>query len=118
MGLIAAAAPQNLLLRLTTHSSSATSASEGQQLRRSVTAWLFCGPLLFLQGSVDNVVWFVQSVINFYMWIFTSLMGVAQNAFGAVSGEPPTCFLCCPSCACVAAIKYTDNHTSHTACKA
>lgn len=41
-----------------------------------------------LQGSVDRVVGFVTAIINFYVWLFTTLMGTAQKAFGAVTGEP------------------------------
>jgi hypothetical protein len=43
--------------------------------------------LLLLQSSFDRLQGFVMSIINFYIWIFTTVMGVAQKAFGTVTGE-------------------------------
>jgi hypothetical protein len=41
------------------------------------------------------VVGFVSAIINFYVWLFTTLMGTAQKAFGAVTGETvETLYMC------------------------
>lgn len=38
------------------------------------------------QSSIERVSAFVSSIINFYVWLFTTLVGAAQKAFGTITG--------------------------------
>jgi hypothetical protein len=39
------------------------------------------------QGSFERITGTVSAVIQFYMWLFTTALGLAQRAFSAVTGE-------------------------------
>jgi hypothetical protein len=40
-----------------------------------------------VQGSFECIYGMASGVIQFYMWLFTTALGLAQRAFGAVTGE-------------------------------
>lgn len=47
-------------------------------------AVLCCAVLL--QSFIERVSAFVSAIINFYIWVFNTLLGTTQKAYGTVAG--------------------------------